>query len=61
MTIAVLTASYNSGLTGDPNLTLKASPTTTYCFSEVGQTSTLTTWYYAGPGGTITSTKPAGC
>ncbi len=57
MTIAVLTASYNSGLTGDPNLKLAVkSGGAQYCFDEAGQSGT--TWYYAGPGGVITSTNP---
>jgi type IV pilus assembly protein PilA len=32
---------------------------TGYCLSAPGQSSVV--WYFAGPGGTVTSAKPAGC
>jgi len=32
---------------------------TGYCLSAPGQASVV--WYFAGPGGTVTSAKPAGC
>lgn len=57
MTTAKLTSSYDSGLAGDPNLQLAVDPSgNNYGFDEPGQTGT--TWYYYGPGGTVTSTKP---
>ncbi len=57
MTKSVLISSYNSALTGDTTLKLAVkSGGAQYCFDEVGQGTT--TWYYAGPGGTITSANP---
>jgi type IV pilus assembly protein PilA len=39
-------------------LTVKVNGTgDAYCLSAVGQTGT--TWYFLGPGGSVTSTKPA--
>ena len=32
---------------------------TGYCLSAAGQNGV--TWYFAGPGGTVTSAKPTGC
>ena len=32
---------------------------TGYCLSAPGQSAVV--WYFAGPGGTVTSAKPAGC
>jgi hypothetical protein len=59
MTKANLTSTYDSGLAGDANLTVNGQTATAYCLSEAGQGSTV--WYYAGPGGTVTSTKPGAC
>ena len=57
MTKSVLISSYNSGLSGDTTLKFAVkSGGAQYCVDEVGQGTT--TWYYAGPGGTITSTNP---
>jgi type IV pilus assembly protein PilA len=48
----------DSGLS--PSVSVVAATPTTYCLSAPGQASV--TWYYAGPGGTVTSVHPAsGC
>jgi type IV pilus assembly protein PilA len=57
MTISGLKA-LDSGLGSD--VTIDGTPTATaYCLEAPGQSGV--TWYYSGPGGTVTSTKPAGC
>jgi type IV pilus assembly protein PilA len=53
MTISALQASYDSGI--DQGLTLNVTATN-YCFQEAGQSGT--TWYFKGPGGTVTKTNP---
>jgi type IV pilus assembly protein PilA len=47
----------DSGLS--PSVGVSNVSATGYCLSAPGQASV--TWYYAGPGGTVTSVKPAGC
>jgi type IV pilus assembly protein PilA len=47
----------DSGLS--PSVTPSQQTATSYCLSAPGQASV--TWYFAGPGGTVTSAKPAGC
>ncbi len=50
--------SYDAGV--DQNLTVNViSSGSKYCIKELGQTGSW--WYYKGPGGSITSTQPAGC
>jgi type IV pilus assembly protein PilA len=58
MSVASL-KSIDSGLSAA--VTVSGTPTgSTYCLTAPGQNGT--NWYYLGPGGTITSTKPAtGC
>jgi type IV pilus assembly protein PilA len=56
MDVAALKA-IDSGLS--PSVSVDTTPTATnYCLSAPGQGSVV--WYYAGPGGTITSVNPGG-
>jgi type IV pilus assembly protein PilA len=49
----------DSGVSADVVVT---GPTaSTYCLSDAKGSSNNPNWYYAGPGGTIVSAKPAGC
>ena len=57
MTAAGLKASYDSGFS--TAVTVKVVSASQYCLSAPGQGTTV--WYYLGPGGTVTSTKPTGC
>ncbi len=52
-----LKASYDSGLS--PKVTVNTKTATAYCLQASGSGAKL--FYYSGPGGTVTSTKPAGC
>lgn len=56
MTTTALKA-IDSGLS--PSVSVGYATASTYCLKAPGQAST--TWYFAGPGGTVTSTQPAGC
>jgi hypothetical protein len=56
MTTTALKA-IDSGLS--PSVTVGYATASTYCLKAPGQAST--TWYFAGPGGTVTSTAPANC
>jgi type IV pilus assembly protein PilA len=47
----------DSGLS--PSVLVGYANATSYCLKAPGQASI--TWYYAGPGGTITSVQPTGC
>jgi type IV pilus assembly protein PilA len=47
----------DSGLS--PSVSVGYANANSYCLKAPGQGSV--TWYYAGPGGTITSTAPTGC
>jgi len=42
-----------------PSVAVSNTSATGYCLSAVGQAGV--TWYFAGPGGTVTNVKPAGC
>lgn len=57
MTSAKLKSSYDSGFSSA--VTVSNATATGYCLSAPGQGTTV--WYYAGPGGSVTSTKPTGC
>ena len=55
MTLSNLLSTYDSGI--DTGLTIGvASGGGSYCIQEAGQSGT--TWYFKGPGGTVTSTSP---
>jgi type IV pilus assembly protein PilA len=56
MTTTALKA-IDSGLS--PSVQVGYATATTYCLKAPGQGTVM--WYFAGPGGTITSTAPAGC
>ena len=56
MTTTALKA-IDSGLS--PLVTVGYANASTYCLKAAGQASV--TWYFAGPGGTVTSTQPTGC
>ena len=56
MTTGALKA-IDSGLS--PSVSVTKATATTYCLSAPGQAST--TWYFGGPGGTVTSSVPANC
>jgi type IV pilus assembly protein PilA len=56
MNLAALQA-IDSGVS--PTVAVSNAGANSYCLSAAGQSGT--TWYFAGPGGTVTSTKPAGC
>ena len=56
MTTGALKA-IDSGLS--PAVSVGYATATTYCLKAPGQAST--TWYFAGPGGTVTSVQPTGC
>jgi len=56
MTTGALKA-IDSGLS--PSVSVGYATATTYCLKAPGQQSI--TWYFAGPGGTVTSTNPGGC
>ena len=56
MTTTALKA-IDSGLS--PLVTVGYATASTYCLKALGQQSV--TWYFAGPGGTVTSTQPTGC
>ena len=63
MTTALMKSTYDSGLkpTGSHPVTLDGAPTATgYCLQAVGHNA-ATVFYFSGPGGEVTSTKPAGC
>jgi prepilin-type N-terminal cleavage/methylation domain-containing protein len=55
MTKTALIASYNSGLSSDSNLKLAVISSSQYCWSDPGGG---VTWYYLGPGGSLTTSKP---
>ena len=57
MTQALLKASYDSAFA--PIVKVSNVSATGYCLSAPGQGTTI--WYYAGPGGAVTKTKPTGC
>ena len=57
MTQALLKASYDSAFA--PIVTVTNVTATGYCLSAPGQGTVV--WYYAGPGGAVTKTKPTGC
>ena len=58
MTLAALTTSYDRGL--DQALAIEViNGGAGFCAHEVGQSGT--SWYVKAPGGSLTSTKPAGC
>jgi len=57
MSESKLKSSYDSGFS--TNVTVSNVSDTGYCLSAPGQGTTV--WYYAGPGGTVTSSKPSGC
>ena len=57
MTATLLKASYDSAFA--PIVTVSKVTATGYCLSAPGQGTTI--WYYAGPGGAVTKTKPATC
>ena len=42
-----------------PTVAVTAATANGYCLTAPGQNGT--TWYFSGPGGTIVSSKPAGC
>ncbi len=45
-----------------PDVSVSGVPTaSTYCLTDGKGSSATPNWYYAGPGGTIVSAKPAGC
>jgi type IV pilus assembly protein PilA len=45
-----------------PDVSVSGTPTASnYCLTDGKGSSSTPNWYYYGPGGTITSTKPAGC
>jgi type IV pilus assembly protein PilA len=50
--------SIDSGL-ASPVIISGTPSATAYCLADVSATGT--TFYFAGPGGTVTSTKPSGC
>jgi prepilin-type N-terminal cleavage/methylation domain-containing protein len=56
LSVVAIRTSYDSGV--DAGLIVKPGAAS-YCLAEIGQTGT--TWYFAGPRGSLTSTKPAGC
>lgn len=56
MTTGALKA-IDSGLS--PTVSVSQVTASSYCLSAPGQASV--TWYFAGPGGSVTSNKPAGC
>ena len=56
MTVAKL-KSIDSGLSS--NVSVTGVTASAYCLSAPGESGKV--WYYAGPGGTITATKPAAC
>jgi type IV pilus assembly protein PilA len=47
----------DSGLS--PSVSVSKQTATSYCLSAPGQNGV--TWYYAGPGGSVTSALPTGC
>jgi type IV pilus assembly protein PilA len=53
----VLLKGYDSGLSG--LVTVNAKSANAYCLDATSASGTK--FYFAGPGGTVTSTKPAGC
>ncbi len=55
MTKSALISSYNSGLSTDANLKVAVISATQYCWSDPGGG---VTWYYLGPGGSLTTSKP---
>jgi type IV pilus assembly protein PilA len=57
MTTASLLASYDSGLSSA--VTINAKSASAYCLQATGSGTKV--FYFSGPGGTVTSTKPAGC
>jgi len=56
MTTGALKA-IDSGLS--PSVSIGYANASSYCLKAPGQQST--TWYFAGPGGSVTSVQPAGC
>jgi type IV pilus assembly protein PilA len=64
MTIAGLKTDYDSGLktTGPHAVVLNATAPDddSYCIQAAGRDAS-TLFYFSGPGGEVTSTKPAGC
>lgn len=55
VTVASLKASYDSGFSSAVTITDKSA--SAYCLKATGSKA----FYYSGPGGAVTSTKPAGC
>jgi type IV pilus assembly protein PilA len=57
-----LKENYDSGLkvTGSHPVTINAKSANAYCLQAVGHDAS-TKFYFSGPGGEVTSTKPAGC
>jgi type IV pilus assembly protein PilA len=56
-----LKENYDSGLktTGSHPVTINSKSANAYCFEATGHGTTK--FYFSGPGGEVTSTKPAGC
>jgi len=57
MSTASLKASYDSGLSSA--VTISAKSANAYCITDTSASGKV--YYFSGPGGTVTSTKPAGC
>jgi type IV pilus assembly protein PilA len=55
MSATVLKTNYDTGMSTAVNVTNPSA--TGYCLSALGKGTT--TWYYSGPGGTVTSNKTA--
>jgi type IV pilus assembly protein PilA len=57
-----LKENYDSGIkvTGTHPVTINSKSANAYCFQAVGHNA-ATVFYFSGPGGEVTSTKPAGC
>ena len=51
--------SIDSGVSKD--VTVSNVSATAYCLSDAKGSTSTPTWYFAGPGGTVTSTRPSGC
>ena len=57
MTTASLKASYDSGLSS--NVVIDDKAASTYCLKDTSGSGKV--YYFSGPGGSVTSTKPATC
>ena len=57
-----LKENYDSGIkdTGSHPITINSQSASAYCLQAVGHDAT-TIFYFSGPGGEVTDTKPAGC